>query len=41
MCGASAWLAALDRDELSELIVDAWAMCVPKSVALAYVDQLG
>ena len=35
-----AWLAALDRDELSELIVDAWAMCVPKSVATAYFDRL-
>lgn len=28
-----AWLAALDRDELEELIVDAWAMCVPKRLA--------
>ena len=36
-----AWLAALDRDELNELIVDAWAMCVPKSVAAAYFAQLG
>ncbi|HEX5968352.1 MAG TPA: MmcQ/YjbR family DNA-binding protein [Intrasporangium sp.] len=36
-----AWLAALDRDELNELIVDAWAMCVPKSVAAAYFTQLG
>ncbi|WP_353511297.1 MmcQ/YjbR family DNA-binding protein [Intrasporangium sp.] len=32
-------LAALDRDELEELIVDAWAMCVPKSVSTAYFTQ--
>ena len=36
-----AWLAALDRDELEELIVDAWAMCVPTSVAGAYFAQRG
>ena len=36
-----AWLAALDRDELNELIVEAWVMCVPKSVAAAYFAQLG
>lgn len=29
-------LDALDRDELRELLVDAWRMCVPKSVAAAY-----
>lgn len=28
-----AWLAALDRDELAELVTDAWTMCVPKYVA--------
>lgn len=28
-----AWLEALDRDELTELVTDAWAMCVPKYVA--------
>ena len=26
-------LAAIDRDELRELLVDAWRMCVPKKVA--------
>jgi hypothetical protein len=29
-------LDAIDRDELRELLVDAWRMCVPKSVAEAY-----
>jgi hypothetical protein len=29
-------LAALDPTELRELLVDAWRMCVPKSVAAAY-----
>ncbi|MGH8861695.1 MAG: MmcQ/YjbR family DNA-binding protein [Jatrophihabitantaceae bacterium] len=29
-------LAALDRDELRELVVDAWTMVVPKSVAAGY-----
>ncbi|WP_350279047.1 MmcQ/YjbR family DNA-binding protein [Kribbella sp. HUAS MG21] len=29
-------LAALDHDELRELILDAWAMCVPKKVRDAY-----
>lgn len=28
----AARMEALDRDELRELITDAWAMCVPKSV---------
>lgn len=32
------WIAALDRDELHELIVDAWRMVVPKSVAASYHD---
>ncbi len=31
-------MAALDRDELHELIVDAWRMVVPKSVARSYQD---
>lgn len=31
-------LAEIDVDELEELIVDAWRMCVPKSVAAAH-DQ--
>ena len=29
-------LAAIDADELRELLVDAWRMCVPKKVAAAY-----
>ena len=29
-------LAAVDEAELTELLVDAWTMCVPKSVAAAY-----
>ena len=29
-------LNAIDVDELRELLVDAWRMCVPKKVALAY-----
>jgi hypothetical protein len=37
------WVAArmdaLDVDELRELITDAWAMCVPKSVAAAHLGD--
>ena len=29
-------LAALDVDEMRELVIDAWRMCVPKKVAAAY-----
>ena len=29
-------LDAIDDDELRELLVDAWRMCVPKKVAAAY-----
>jgi hypothetical protein len=29
-------LAAIDTDEMRELVVDAWRMCVPKKVAAAY-----
>ena len=29
-------LEALDVEELRELLVDAWRMCVPKKVAAAY-----
>jgi len=32
----SVHVAALDGDELRELLVDAWRMCVPKKVAAAY-----
>ena len=34
-------LAALDETELRELVVDAWAMVVPKSVAAAYAETYG
>lgn len=30
-------LAAVDDDELTELLVDAWRMCVPKRVAADYL----
>jgi hypothetical protein len=33
-------LAAIDEDELRELVTDAWRMCVPKRVAAAY-DGVG
>jgi hypothetical protein len=32
-------LAALDYDELRELILDAWAMCVPKKIRAEYFGQ--
>ena len=31
-------LDAIDVDELKELLVDAWRMCVPKKVAAAHED---
>ena len=31
-------LAALDHDEMRELVIDAWSMVVPKRVAAAYAD---
>lgn len=31
-------LDALDFDEMRELVLDAWTMCVPKSVAKAYFE---
>lgn len=34
-------MAALDVDELRELITDAWAMCVPKSVRESYLGSHG
>jgi len=33
--------AALDEDEMHELVVDAWRMCVPKKVVAAYLASLG
>lgn len=32
-------LAEVDADEVSELVVEAWRMCVPKRVAAAYPDR--
>ncbi|GAA1638018.1 MmcQ/YjbR family DNA-binding protein [Catellatospora bangladeshensis] len=32
-----AWMAALDEDEMRELVTDAWRMCVPKRVAAAHL----
>jgi hypothetical protein len=34
-------LAELDATELRELVIDAWAMVVPKSVAAAYAEPDG
>jgi hypothetical protein len=33
-------MAAIDVDELRELVLDAWAMVVPKGVAEAHADSL-
>jgi hypothetical protein len=33
-----AWLAALDVEEMTELVTDAWRMCVPKRVAAQHLD---
>jgi hypothetical protein len=32
-------LAAIDRAEMEELVLDAWAMCVPKGVAAVYAKS--
>jgi hypothetical protein len=32
-------LAAIDEDELDELVLDAWQMCVPKRVAAAHLGD--
>jgi hypothetical protein len=34
-------LAAIDTAEMRELVLDAWAMVVPKSVARAYAAEAG
>ena len=34
-------MAELEPDELEELIVEAWRMCVPKRVAAAYFAENG
>jgi hypothetical protein len=33
-------MAAIDRDELRELVVDAWRMVVPKRVAAGYLASI-
>jgi len=33
-------LEAVEVDELRELLIDAWRMCVPKKVAAAYLESL-
>jgi hypothetical protein len=33
-------LAAIDATEMRELVLDAWAMVVPRRVAAAYGDEL-
>lgn len=32
-------LAAIDRAEMEELVLDAWRMCVPKRVAADYLES--
>jgi hypothetical protein len=32
-------LDAIDRDEMRELVLDAWTMCVPKGVAAEYESR--
>ena len=32
-------LASIDREEMRELVLDAWAMVVPKRVAAAFVES--
>ena len=34
-------LAALDAEELRELLIDAWCMVVPKTIAARYLDSQG
>ena len=34
-------LASIDQAEMEELVLDAWRMCVPKSVAAAYLRPAG
>jgi hypothetical protein len=33
-------MAALDEERMTELVLDAWAMCVPKKVWSAYLPRL-
>ena len=32
-------LAAIDEQEIEELVLDAWAMCVPKKVSAPYAER--
>ncbi len=34
-------MSALDADEMHELVLDAWRMCVPKFVARDYLERQG
>jgi hypothetical protein len=34
-----AWLDALDEDEMTELVTEAWRMCVPKRVAAEHLGE--
>jgi hypothetical protein len=34
-------LASIDQAEMEELVLDAWRMCVPKSVTAAYLASAG
>jgi hypothetical protein len=36
-----AWMPRLELDEMRELVVDAWALCVPKSVSRDYFRTHG
>ena len=35
-----AWMAELDEEPMTELVLDAWRMCVPKKVWSAYLPRL-
>ena len=35
------WLDKLDHDEMTEFVIDAWRMVVPKRVAAAHLATLG
>lgn len=37
---AQAWMSALDEERMTELVLDAWAMCVPRKVWSAYLPRL-
>jgi hypothetical protein len=34
-----AWMAELDEERMTELVLDAWAMCVPRKVWSAYLPR--